>query len=597
MIKTVCLRNNIKSWDTTKSKVDVAFGQKNIIYGLNGSGKSSFTRILSENCSNIENIRIFGRDYIEKNIILKNDNIKGVKTDFSNKNVEIESKIESKREKIKKKEISIATSKDRKNESEEIVLEEINTIVKRRRAGNTKINNKPSNKTLSEIISLWKTDYDNAKNKFPNEDFTSATGKTDYSVELREANNIQESNGKNLNLLDFNQINSILNKNYADIDIPSNDIINWIEEGVHLHSNEPKRCAFCGSNTLSLTNVKHNLEKYRNNEKNKAELVLKNSLNILDEITENLSLISDIMTDEEVESSAEFIRFCQDTIQAKINDMSITNGLIDISLVTKYSTTINDAALAHNNNKNKNIKCIENKINRLSDLVKGAIGKEIVENDIIEKHLKDILLLEKEIDTQIKEKEALEDECKSLIAEKNNINDFKNYLNQVFVDLGLDFELVLSDVDDKSYTLVCREDHGNKLTTSDISEGEEHLLALIYFYYEMYEKPDEEKIRNELETLIIDDPICSLDDNNKFYIQELLKNLLKHNDIQIFILTHSWDSFCNLCYGRDRQYCLFEIQKDNSVSSIKNISNMAVLKPYRLLFNEVYYFSKKIYRT
>lgn len=593
MIETISIENNIKSWSAVSSDVSVSFSKQNIIYGLNGSGKSSLAKILAKNCQNIENARFFGRDYIRRNVMLKNDDIRGVQSDFSNKNIEIEAKLESKRKEIQEIEVKIADNKEKKTELERLAFDEISTIVKRRKAGNAKINNKPAGKTLNEVISLWETDHKNAKNKFPNEDFSLVTGKVNYGSELRIANSVQEASGKNFNLLDFQQINDILCTDYENVGIPSNEVINWIDSGVHLHATSPEKCIFCGASNISLQNIKVRLNTYKNDKKSKAEATLRNGLDILAEITDSLAIIADSLSEKDSNAIAEYVDSCKRTFQSKINDMTKTDDTIDISLMEQYEKCISNAVDAHNGARETRIKAVEEKINRLADLVKGAIGKEISESEILKNHVNNISAIEKEINAQEQNKKNLENDCRNLLAEKNDINDFKEYLNQVFIDLGLDFELVLSNEDDKSYTLMHRYNQGNKLTLSDISEGEEHLLALIYFYYEMHEKPDERKLLDNLEVVIIDDPISSLDDNNRFYIREIMKDILAHDDVQIFIMTHSWDDFCSLCYGHEKQYNLFEIQKHNSVSSIKNISSSSVLKPYRLLFNEVYHFSKK----
>jgi len=593
MIERVTIQNNIKSWNVSQSNVGVTFGQKNIVYGLNGSGKSSFAKILAKNLDT-NSARSFGRDYIRKNMILKDDaSIKGVKSDFSNKNVEVEARLEQKRKEIEEAESEITKAKDEIKAIEKDSFSLISEIVKRRKSGNAKINNKPAGKTLKETVALWRIDYKNAKSKFPNEDLDQITGKADFSQELRSATEVQISNGANLDLPDFQEINNILSTNYDDINVPSNEVVNWIECGTKLHENT-STCLFCGAENFSIQEIKNKLETYKNNEKNKAEKLLEDNISGLDELLGSLTILSDSISEEKIEEISSFLNGSKNTIQAKIDDDMSKNGSnIDINLLENYREIIQFASVRHNEMRENNIKNVEDKINRLSDLVKGAIGKEVAESEVLNKNIDDIATLEEKIQTSEDISKKLKKECDDLVAEKNDINDFKEYLNRILLDLGLDFELILSDENSKSYSLVHRGNVDQKLTITDISEGEERLLALLYFYYEMHDKPDEGKLLDNVKTIVIDDPICSLDDNNRFYIRELLKDLLEHDDIQVFILTHSWDDFCSLCYGHERQYSLFEIQKKDAVSSIKEISNTSVLKPYRLLFNEVYHFSKK----
>ena len=96
-----------------------------------------------------------------------------------------------------------------------------------------------------------------------------------------------------------------------------------------------------------------------------------------------------------------------------------------------------------------------------------------------------------------------------------------------------------------------------------------------------------------------------MDDSNKFYIVELMKNLLELPNQQIFVLTHSWEDYCNLSYGKKAwddktdkngveiksKYATFEIKKNIGKSELFKSYNIE--KPYNYLFKEIYFFSEK----
>jgi wobble nucleotide-excising tRNase len=166
--------------------------------------------------------------------------------------------------------------------------------------------------------------------------------------------------------------------------------------------------------------------------------------------------------------------------------------------------------------------------------------------------------------------------------------DFANYLNTIFEEIGVNFKLVLSG---KSYVL----QHsllGIGLTIDDISEGECNLLALVYFYYEMLGK-DQKSLKDNIEVVIVDDPATSMDDENRFYILELVKSIIDNIKLQSFILTHSWHDYCDLSYGKSEQQGVkrFEITKINGKSGIE--LSRSVISPYKRLYKEVYDFSQK----
>lgn len=163
-----------------------------------------------------------------------------------------------------------------------------------------------------------------------------------------------------------------------------------------------------------------------------------------------------------------------------------------------------------------------------------------------------------------------------------------NFLNDVLSSLGIQIKLIL---DNKNYYLKhLIEDC--ELTIDSISEGEKNLLALMYFYFELYSDKEQEKFKPEIELVVIDDPISSLDDSNKFYILEIVKKILSEKKPQIFILTHSWDDFSQITYGiktKNTDFTFFEIyknSKNNFHSDIQYCGNN--IAPYKKLFQEIH---------
>lgn len=59
---------------------------------------------------------------------------------------------------------------------------------------------------------------------------------------------------------------------------------------------------------------------------------------------------------------------------------------------------------------------------------------------------------------------------------------------------------------------------------------------------------------------------------------------------QVFIFTHSWEDFCELAYRPPKETSLFEITKQNGISTIHPC--MISVSPYQKLFKEIYTFSQ-----
>src|SRR5690554_7935845 len=187
--------------------------------------------------------------------------------------------------------------------------------------------------------------------------------------------------------------------------------------------------------------------------------------------------------------------------------------------------------------------------------------------------------------------------------QKRLTKDFAAFVSQILNDINISLKVEL-DTDNKNYIIKSTNENAT-LTIKDISEGEKNLLALLFFYYELFADNKQQSIKSEIELIIVDDPISSMDDSNKFYILELMKNLLELPSQQIFVMTHSWDDYCNLSYGKKAwedkkdkngteiksKYATFEIRKNKGKSTLVKSNNLE--KPYNYLFKEIYEFSRK----
>jgi wobble nucleotide-excising tRNase len=325
--------------------------------------------------------------------------------------------------------------------------------------------------------------------------------------------------------------------------------------------------------TLSLTTIRHDL-----GELSKLAQDIKNNKEIYAQMlgTSNTDIDYDNLN-----LSHEDIKTICSSIDKKINEMS-SSIILDKMILSKSINSIVDCITTLNDAKKRASQNLMEKINRLETLVKGAIGFEIKSSQTIIDNLDQIKNLDEQLEQLAVRQKNLEEKNEDLLNQKSDLADFATYLNQVLTDLGLNFRLLPSG---KVFAL--KHDDGGVLKLDDISDGERNLLSLIYFYYEMLDDSSG-VFKDTVKIIIIDDPISSLDDNNKFYITELMKSVLDQASIQVFILTHSWDDFYNLSYGRAHEKTsLYEVKKEMGVSRIASISNGKLLKPYIMLYREV----------
>jgi wobble nucleotide-excising tRNase len=594
----------LKSWKEMSNLNTIDFSQINIIFGHNGAGKTSLARGIVEAYKkgghDIANARFFSSKYIDSTLLLEDKTgIRGVISNFGKKDIEAEKKIRDNKTKIDQLKNDISKLTTERNITVANTEEEIKQIVARRKDKNKKINNKPDNKTLEEKIQLWIDDYEKAVREFPKEDYNAITGNADFSAESELVNNLELPEMPVVDSGLVEAVKAILSKKYEDVEIPETTVVEWLESGLTIHEHKTK-CEFCGGN-LSIAAIQKKVDAFVNNEKHQAVVGLKRyreTLGALAKIAQKIAddkdkIISAIELDKKevnIYSAQELAASILDVVNGVILEKlkGMNSGVqfddkklsVDIDKLMELIEKLNKA-------KKERTRKINEKINRLETLVKGAIGFEIKNSVQLEGCKETIKTQNRLIKQGDDKKKMLEETNNKLLIQKSDLADFAYFLNSILKDINLDFRLELSG---KYYILKHIDNTALKL--SDISDGERNLLALIYFYYEMLEDSSG-KFKDTIQLAIIDDPIPSLDDNNKFYITEIIKSIFNQNSIQVFTLTHSWDDFCNLSYGvNEDKTAIFEIRKATSNSNIYSIGTKKLLKPYIMLYREVYRFSK-----
>ena len=606
MIEKITNYNN-KSFKNYTNPDNLKFKQKNIIFGYNGAGKSTLSdaikkEFLKDSSKKENNLRLFNRDYIEKLLVIENDvttdKIKGVIANFGTKDIEIEKEIKKIENEIFSEE-ELSKIKKEIQTLQETTRQEIDLIHDRKK-GKAKIQKKDGTKNSSEVIELYERDYGKAKNFVTNDDeLVRISGDNTIENKINFINKLKELNFSGLNIKEDELTEAFENILKKDIEIPSYEIIKWLQEGVHIHKDGDK-CKFCGGE-LKYQSIKERIKQYSENKKHKAEELfrnlqeqLENSKKEIDEIYLNKQIYSLSLENNDIEKIFDNIRNIRKEIENFL--VSLQNLNKDIIPVFKK---LNTSVLVVQQNvqeiidiKKKKLKELYEQQNKLDTLVKGAIYLEIKKNPLISSNIKKIDEKQKNLDLKIEFNKKKRNKIIDLKKTKSPTGDFANFVTQVLQDMNINLKIEL-DTNNNDYIIKSTNENIN-LKIKDISEGEKNLLVILFFYYELFDDNKQQNIKNEIELIVIDDPISSLDDSNKFYILEIMRIILKLSDQQVFILTHSWNDFCNISYGKEKdeqKNILIEVKKKNGESYLEKLNNN--IKPYKYLFKEIYEFSKK----
>lgn len=599
---------------THKSFVDytnpknLLFCNKNILFGYNGKGKSSITigiknEFLKNPIKNRENLRVFDRDYISTSLLLENTDgkIKGIEASFGKGVVDIENKVKELENKIIiKEEIDKLDSNIVRLRSE--IRNDIDTIHNRRK-GKSNIQKKAKDESVKRVIELYKKDFTEAKKiEIDDDKLIEINGDNSIEKQISQNENLQPLSFSNISTALLVEVNIIFKEKFGeDISIPEYEIVQWIESGIKIHK-EGDNCKFC-NNKLDYSNIKSKITHYKENKRHKATIKLKQfreqlqfflaSINTIQKETKNYSTNLGNEVDQyftTINENGNDIQSLINSCQSKIEKIEIQENF-DFELLAGMLQKIEDSIVNINKIKNEQLSELRKKLNNLTTLVKGAIGLEITKSVSIKNKLKDIEIKEGEIKNKRENNIKIQKKIQDLKKQKSLTKDFADFVSQILSDINISLKVTL-DSDNRNYIIISTNENAT-LTIKDISEGEKNLLALLFFYFELFVDNKQLQIKPEIELIIVDDPISSMDDSNKFYILELMKSLLELTSQQIFIMTHSWEDYCNLSYGKvnNQSFATFELRKNKGLSDLAKLTTKE--KPYKYLFKEIYEFSRK----
>ena len=612
------------------STPDNFFKKKNIIFGYNGRGKSSLASGIAKQFL-IDNdeagLRYFDTNYVNDSLVMKDSEgklLKGVKATFSKKDVDIEQKIEEKRLQL----VNIDSYKDKIKSEREQLRKRIDNLVKVKK-GKVRIQSK--NKKMLEMDDIhWEgcpdinwvlCQYDNdlasAQKIEPDVNkLRVIDGNKDYEDEINgvESLSLPKITYPDIDGAKIDRLEQILARTYSD-DIPSSEIVSWLEKGISLHGADADTCLFCQNiGSFSIATIQERVNRYIADEKQKDSKFLEEileqvseSIKDLEESIDNKSTLYIFYDKSEIDDIFSFqkeLNTLKSLSSQLTNKLSLMNDIITISPaeiqdIEHLINSLKDRRERLEQIKKDKLKELRDKDSKQKVLVNGAIGLAIREDEDFNNRLDNLKNFEIEVQDKHDKNIKLQNDIKDLESKKSDYGDFMNFLNKVLESIGINIRLNHCKDNEKLYYLRHSNKEAGDLTVKDISEGEKNILALLFFYFELYKDKLQEKPKDEIKLILLDDPISSLDEGNRIYVLELVRHILLKGEFeQIFIFTHSWNDFCDITYGvqtgeSNGGYKFFEVTKDSSSHSRIDIIEKTTISPYKVLFREVYELSEK----
>lgn len=575
----------LKSVNSFKNETTLETNKKvNLIYGLNGVGKSTFSNFLRDihnpnytNCSLInfdetrEKIIVYNQVFVEENFYT--DSIKGIfSLSKGNKDAKeainkAKAEINTINEEISKKKINQGELKSGYAKCKQSATIKVWDIKKKYTGGDRILDY-----CFQNLKSSQDKLFDFLKQRSKSEKKPEITiEQIKEEVQALNANSIQQ-------ITELKRIqNSIIeietselftktivssdNSTFSDL-IKTLDNSDWVVNGIQFIEKQNKEtlCPFCQQKIESKENFLQELQKcfdtsYQN-DKEELLRMISNYSNFRDSLSkelafENLTILSKLKNEYDKEYQQlcseldKNILLMKEKIQYPSKQIVIQNSSNIIVEINKLIDKANSEIKIFNAKLQKKDETENHLKNEFWDIMRWDYDQTIDAFNLAEQ---EYLEKAKTLETELKNKEDAIKEKNNSILEKQkdvvNIDDAIRAINSNLVDLGID-SFCIEKYGEDLYQI--KRDNQSENIFKSLSEGEKMIISFLYFIEEC--KGKESVSENEKRKIIvIDDPISSLSHIYVFNIGRFIqKEFINSNKYeQVFILSHSLYFFYEL---------------------------------------------------
>ena len=618
-----------KSFKNYSMPENIGFNHKNVIFGYNGRGKSYLAEEIVHQFNAVDGVRFFHRDYVEERLLVmgSDSDINGVKVAFGEPAINVYKEIEDEKNKI----VDLTQDKDSIKTKREEIRTDIDSILKSKR-GSSNVQRKNEKKLLvggiyiegcldiDWVLEQYENDLNKAKKIISDiSKLRQISGDIDYDSKISDLSSLSLPIISISYLTDkvIDDISKICAKTYINDEIPRSEVVKWLSDGLEFHKDDNgdnvDKCIFCKNDTtFDIVEIENRINLYLNSEKQKDSETLKNTHDMIEKHIERLSnktklskplldYFDKVSIDNifNYDSELETLKSIEIILSNKLESMSDTMSLGDIKKIKKDIKSLDNKNKELINLKGEKNIDLGNQRDKQNILINAAVKIAIDENENLNKKIENLKEFEKGVLEKYKNNHTAEERIKELEDSVSEYGNFRTFLNEILRNMSINLKLeFINENNKKNYYITQAVDDGDsnkiKFSIKDISEGEKNLLALLFFYYEMYNDGYQKKPKDDIKLVVIDDPVSSLDDANKTYVIEIIKKILEDDFEQVFVLTHSWNDFCDIAYGKEgkKDYNLFEIVKYDNIGSSLIKQDKKILNPYNKLFKEIYELSK-----
>lgn len=594
----------------------------NLVYGLNGTGKSILSNYLYEkengdfskcNIENLNNedILVYNQKFIQ-DYFYESDNLKGIFT-LSKENKEAEKKIKNAEKEIEKLEI------DKKSKTDSITTHTGDLSQKKKHAENKTWEIKDrfagGDRVLEYCLSGLMGRKESLFNHLsgitkPAHQSTKSTDQLKKEVEAIQGSTAQKYDllpkinftAQKVEKKQLFQKNIIGNKNSTVASL-INKLKNsdWVKEGLKYLPQEIEDsgefCPFCQEKTVTITllkNIQEFFDETYENDINELKNLLSLYENDISLLPQKETFDSIPFIDEEknkfenlynavtqlLSKNKTKIREKHKTPGQEISLSDSTNAINDFNqFIEKVNKSISD----HNSKIDNKDDSLDNIKKQFWAIVRWDYDQTLsaykTDKTDIEQKIKKLKNEIKQIEGSI----AIQSQIVSEQQKKTvNIEKPITFINNGLTELGLD-DFHIEKHSESLYIIV--RDNQDSDTFQTLSEGERMIISFLYFIELCRGKKSAGDVGGK-KIIVIDDPISSLSHIFIFNIGQLIKKEFLFSDTyeQVFLLTHSLYFFYELTdpnhNRRKENQKLFRITKNCDGSQIFNMKYEEIQNDY-----------------
>lgn len=595
----------------------------NLVYGLNGTGKSTLSNFLHktndlkfkdcsiEGLSENDDILVYNQTFIQENFF-ESESLKGIFT-LSKKNKEAETKIANAEKELKKFDVDKGIKEKELQKEKDAIALKIETAknkvweIKKNYTGGDRVlefclegYRNDGSKLLTFIEGLKKTE-----NK-PNKTIESIK----EEVQALAGDNAQKFD--TINPISFivqhiesetlfkKQIVGNENSTVSELinKLASSD---WVKDGLKYLpaeiETENETCPFCQEQTISsqlLQSIKEYfdesyeadltaIKEFRKKYAEAIQLIPDKSSFESNPKFENHNKDFEIKYNAFSKVNGENLKKIDDKIKSPSVSVSLSDTSKSLEELNLIIESINKHVLEHNRKIDRKEAALGEIKTSFWDLMRWeydqTISSLITDKAESGKNISAINKSIHDFDTEIgKQKAIIIEQQKQTI----NIEEAITNINNGLIDLGIE-DFKIKHHSENLYKIV-REQNDNRIFHS-LSEGEKMIISFMYFLELCRGKKDATEAGKK-KIVVIDDPISSLSHIYVFNVGRLIHNefLRTEKYEQVFLLTHSLYFFYEMTdtnkERRKEQQKLFRIRKNTAGSEILEMSYEEIQNDY-----------------